>query len=61
MLHTMLVGICAMAGLTCFTAGVLYLPRRVSGSWRLRLATRSLIVVFECEIAAVAAYWIVSI
>jgi hypothetical protein len=61
MLHTMLAGIYAMVGLTCFTAGVLYLPGRVSGSWRLRRATGSLIVVFECEIAAITAYWIISI
>ena len=57
----MLVTICAAAGLICFTGGVLRLPLRASGSWRLRLATASLTIVFECEIAAVAAYWIASI
>ncbi len=61
MLHTMLAATCAVVGLICFTARALCLPLRASGSWRLRLATGSLIIVSECEIVVGAANWIASI
>lgn len=60
MLHTLLVIPYAAVGLAGFTAGVLWLPSKVSGLRRLRRYSWAVIAMFEVLVVAVAAYWIAS-
>jgi hypothetical protein len=58
MLHAVLIGLHAAAGVVCFAAGLLCIPLRAPGSWRFRVYAGSLVAMLGFVIGSIAYSWV---
>jgi hypothetical protein len=58
MLHSVLIGLHAAAGVICFAAGLLCIPLRAPGSWRFRVYAGSLLAMLGFVIGSIAYSWV---
>lgn len=58
MLHSVLIGLHAAAGVLCFAAGLLCIPLRAPESWRFRIYAGSLVAMLGFVIGSIAYSWV---